>query len=118
MVPAGGSFCGEFIFEIFLKGMRLNHESYPVFLKFVKQVTEMIMEIRGGNASSSGTPKLDHFVGCIKKVFGTKTESQAYAQAKYYRVHVTPRTGKSSRNDSSNGGGFVGASNTGGRVLR
>lgn len=118
LVPAGGSFSGEFIFEIFLKGMKLSHGSYAVFLKFVKQVSEMIMEIRGGNASSSsGTPKLDHFVGCIKKVFGTKTESQAYAQAKYYRVHVTPRTGKSSRSDSSNGGGFVGASNTGGRVL-
>jgi len=114
-----GSFAGEYIFEVFAKGANLNYSNHAIFLSFVKQVSDMIMEIRGAGASS-GTPKLDHFVGCIKRVFGTPTEGQSVAKAKAYRVHITGKPRSSSRpTDNVGNGGFVGlrSSSNSGRVL-
>jgi len=87
----------------------------------------MIMEIRGGStggatSTSSGTPKLDHFVGCVKRVFGSSAEGQAIAKARAYRVHISAKTnnGPSGRTNTG-GGGFVGgrgnAGKESGRVL-
>ena len=119
---------GEYIFDIFQRGAGITHDNLQIFINFVKQVSDFIMEFKGGMAgsrnSSSGTPKLDHFrecilwidndictnsftrihplctiVNCIKRAFGSGTHLLALARAKSYRVHVTKITG---------GGGFAG----------
>ena len=88
----------------------------------MKQVTDMIMEMRADSSgrTSTGTPKLDHFVQCVKRVFGTDTEGQCLARARAYRVHISQRvTTQSLRSKTENSAGFVGtgsASNVG-RVL-
>jgi len=133
VIPAvGGSYSGEYIFEIFSKGANLTYRNHAIFLSFVKQVNDMIMEIRGdgigggggGRASSTstGTPKLDHFSGCVKRIFGTSTEGQCLAKARSYRVHVSPKNKVRSTGNmqSGGGGGFIGSknlSNTTGRIL-
>jgi DNA repair helicase (rad3) len=121
---AGGSFTGEYIFEIFAKGANINYANHGIFLKFVKQVSDIVMDMRGTSSAtaSSGTPKLDHFVSCIKRIFGNPTEGQSYAKARAYRVHISPKTSndrKASSASSSFAGGFVGNGNHSnpGRVL-
>ena len=89
---------GEFIFDLFKEGGGITHKNSGIFLSFVREVTEFIMEFKGN--TSSATPKLDHFVGCIKKVFGTGTNLLALARSKSYRVHVSAK--------SNDGGGFAG----------
>ena len=121
----GGSFTGDYIFEIFTKGVNLNYSNHIIFLKFIKQVSDMVMDMRGGGSngsssskSSAACPKLDHFVGCVKRVFGTATEGQSFAKARAYRVHVSAKSGNSfasGNSSSSTGGGFVGESRSGAR---
>ena len=126
----GGSFSGDYIFEIFRDGVNLNYSNHTVFLKFIKQVSDLVMDMKGGGASGSSSsnssgacPKLDHFVGCVKRVFGTATEGQSFAKARAYRVHVSAKpTNGFSNSALSSGGGFVGTSPSGtktntGRVL-
>lgn len=102
VIPSnGGSFSGEYIFEIFAKGSSLTYNNHTVFIKFVKQVSEKIMEMtgnigvsgrNGGSSNSgSGTPKLDHFVTCVRKVFSSEKEILSVAKARSYRVHITPK---------------------------
>jgi len=120
---AGGSFTGEYIFEIFAKGAQINYSNHIHLLKFIRQVSEMMMEMKGGASSattSSGTPQLDHFVSCIKRIFGSSTEGQCLAKARAYRVHVSAKTVKSGTKSSV--GGFVAnkssdTANTSSRVL-
>jgi len=58
-IPArGGSYRGDYIFEIWKEGAHLNFQNHEIFISFVKQVSDVFMEIRG----AAGTPKLDHFV--------------------------------------------------------
>ena len=123
-VPAkGGGFSGDYIFEIFDKGCRLNYNNYKSLMGFVGKVSDYVLDMRGGSSgggASSGTPKLDHFASCVRKVFGTDTEHQSYAKARSYRVHISPKIGTSSSNKGGSGGGFVVASrgnNNQGRTL-
>lgn len=101
---AGGSFSGEYIFDIFANSCQITWNSYQVFVAFCKDVSDEIMDAKGG-INTSGTPKLDHFVSCVKKVFGTSSRNscnvqlESMARARNYRVHITP---------SSKNGGRVG----------
>jgi len=94
---------GEFIFYVFKQGAGINHANLDLFTGFVKRVSDVIMEFKG-NASSSGTPKLDHFLNCLKRAFGSGTELLAMARSKSYRVHVTKVSGAG----NNGGGGFAG----------
>jgi len=95
----GGSFVGEYIFEIFQRGANITYANHAIFLNFVRQLSNMIMDIRGTSSSSSsnmtttGTPKIDHFASCLHKIFGTPTEGQSMARARAYRVHITSKGG-------------------------
>jgi len=95
------SHSGEFIFHLFKEAAGITYTNKDIFLKFVREVGDRIMEFKG-NTSSSGTPNLDHFVNCVKKAYGTGTELLALARAKSYRVHMTKVVG------SGNGGGYSG----------
>ena len=56
---------GEYIFDIFQRGAGINHENLQIFINFVKQVGDFVMDFKGSSNSSrnasSSTPKLDHF---------------------------------------------------------
>jgi regulator of telomere elongation helicase 1 len=54
------SHSGEFIFDIFREGAGITHANSGIFIAFVRQVQDLIMEFKG-SSSSSGTPRLDHF---------------------------------------------------------
>ena len=123
-LPAkGGSYSGEYVFEIFAKGANLTFKNHVIFLRFIRTVCDFIMDMRGdyggssgrggGNPTSSGTPKLDHFVSCVKKVFGTPTELQSMAKTRSYRVHISPKASTNNQRGNSNGGGFVTGGNRG-----
>jgi regulator of telomere elongation helicase 1 len=114
--PNGGSYSGEYIFEILAKGANLTFKNHVIFVKFIRTVSDFVMDMKGGqggsssggNTTSSGTPKLDHFVSCVKKVYGTPTELQSMAKARSYRVHVSPKS------KGGKGGGFMGGGGGGG----
>lgn len=89
---------GEFIFDLLKEGGGITHKNSGIFISFVREVSDFIMEFKGN--TSSATPKLDHFAACTKKVFGTGTDLLALARSKSYRVHVSAK--------SNDGGGFAG----------
>ena len=93
---------GEFIFDVLKEGGGITHKNNLIFLSFVREVSEFIMGFEGN--TSSPTPKMDHFVACIKKVFGTGANLLALDRSKSHSVTVSAK--------SSGGGGFVG-----GRVI-
>jgi regulator of telomere elongation helicase 1 len=83
----GGSFAGEYIFEVF-RWASITYSNHEVFISFVQTLIERMTEARGG---TSGTPKLDHFLKCLKRAFGGSTEAQCLAKAKAFRVYVSPK---------------------------
>jgi len=101
---------GEYIFDIYEQGLGITNENLQIFITFVRQLCDFIMESSGNNisSSSSGTPKLDHFINCLKRAFGNGTHLLALARAKSYRVHITKMTTTTGSNKNSNSGGFVG----------
>ena len=119
-------YSGEYIFEVFSKGANLTYRNHGIFLSFVKQVNDMIMEIKGdgintgrGSTTSTGTPKLDHFSVCVKRVFEATSEGHCLARARSYRVHISPKNTSQYNANKQNGGGggFVNSSNSTGRTL-
>lgn len=88
VVPVqGGSFAGEYIFEV-LRYASVTYQNHQLLIEFIRKISEVIMQAHGG--MSSGTPKLDHFIACIRRAFGGTSEAQCLAKARSYRVHVTP----------------------------
>ena len=55
----GSSHPGEFIFDILEKGAGIRHDNLKLFVDFARDLADFVMD--RSNASSSGTPKLDHF---------------------------------------------------------
>lgn len=99
----GGSFSGDYIFEIWKQGAHITYGNHNLFITFVREISDFLMDIRGGSSSeSSATPKLEHFVHCLRKTFAGKTESQCLAKAKAYRVYITPSSPPSSSSSSFN----------------
>ena len=98
-VPSkGGSYAGEYIFHIMKEGLNVSHSTHVQLINMIRKVSDFILDVRGGAGSGSGgrtsgaTPKLDHLVSSIKKVFGSAgtTQMQAMARAGGYRVNITP----------------------------
>ena len=87
---------GEFMMDIFQKGCGITFANHEVFIDEVRKVNDFLMDLRGGSGSSSntstGAPKLEHFIQCIKRVYGYGNESRCIAKAAFYRVHVSPKT--------------------------
>lgn len=79
---------GEKMMEIFRDGMSITHANHAIFLNEVRKLSDLTMEISSG---SKGNPKLDFFVGCVKRVFGESTEARCLAKAQSYRVHISPK---------------------------
>lgn len=98
-VPSGGSFSGDYIFQFF-RMARLTYSNHDIFLKFVRQVSDLIMESRGG-AAASATPRLDNFASCLRKAFGGNTEAHCIAKTRAYRVYISPSNGTSNKQNNS-----------------
>ena len=84
-----GAFSGEYMMEIFQQGAGITHANHEIFIEEVRKVNDLIMDLRGTGAMR-GSPRLEHFVQCIKRVYGHGLESRCLAKAACYRVHVTP----------------------------
>jgi regulator of telomere elongation helicase 1 len=93
------AYSGEFMIEFFQKGSGINHSNHELFIEQVQKVNAFLMDMRGSGATR-GSPKLEHFVQCLKRVYGHPMESRCLAKAAFYRVHVTPKpnTGTSQKN--------------------
>ena len=65
---SSSSHSGDFIFDIFRDGAGITYANQGIFIAFVRQVQDLIMEVKGGG-NSSATPKLDHFGECIYYIF-------------------------------------------------
>jgi regulator of telomere elongation helicase 1 len=96
---------GEFIMDIFQKGCGITYANHEIFIDEVKKVNDFLMDMRSGSGgnSSSGAPKLEHFVHCLKRVFGNGLESRCIAKAAFYRVHVSPKTTMPAPSTSTSG---------------
>lgn len=76
---------GEFMMEIFRKGAGITHANHALFIEELRKVNDMIMDLRGTGATR-GSPRLEHFATCLKRVYGHKLEARCLAKASSYRV--------------------------------
>ena len=90
---------GEFMIEIFSKGMGVTHANHEIFINEVRKVNDLIMDMRGAG-STRGSPRLEHFIQCLKRVYGYALESRCLAKAAFYRVHVSPKPPPHQQNKS------------------
>jgi regulator of telomere elongation helicase 1 len=81
---------GEYMMDIFQKGAQINHANHELFILEVRKLTDIFMDVQGGS-NIKGAQGLEHFVQCIKRVFGESTEARCLAKAQSYRVHITPK---------------------------
>ena len=79
------AYAGEFMMEILRQGAGINFANHRVFMEEVQKVNDLIMDMRGSSATR-GSPKLEHFISCLKRVFGHDLESRCLAKASFYRV--------------------------------
>jgi regulator of telomere elongation helicase 1 len=76
---------GEFMMEVLSKGAGITHANHGLFIEELRKVNDMIMDLRGTGATR-GSPRLEHFVTCLKRVFGHRLEARCLAKASSYRV--------------------------------
>lgn len=81
---------GNFMIELFQKGAGISHANHEIFIDEVRKVNDMLMDLKG-NGAVRGSQRLEHFVQCLRRVFGTALESRCLAKAAFYRVHVAPK---------------------------
>ncbi|GAX25948.1 regulator of telomere elongation helicase 1 [Fistulifera solaris] len=85
------AYSGEFMMHFFQQGAKITHANHDLFIQEIKKINDAIMDMRGTGATR-GSPKLEHFIQCLKRVYGHPLESRCVAKAAYYRVHVSPKT--------------------------
>jgi regulator of telomere elongation helicase 1 len=89
------AYLGEFMMDIFRQGASITHANHVLFIAEVQKVMDIFMEVSGGS-NTRGAPRLEHFVQCLKRVYGEPTEARCLAKAQSYRVYVSPKTSPSS----------------------
>ena len=98
------AFCGEYMMEFFRQGAGITHPNHEILIDEIRKVNDLVMDMRGTQQRGS-SPKLEHFVQCLKRVYGYEMESQCLAKAAFYRVYVSPpdtTTSTTSAHDNSN----------------
>jgi regulator of telomere elongation helicase 1 len=85
------AYSGEFMMHFFQQGAKITHANHDLFIQEIKKINDAIMDMRGTGATR-GSPKLEHFIQCLKRVYGHPLESRCVAKAACYRVHVSPKT--------------------------
>lgn len=97
---------GEYMMDLFQKGSLITHANHELFIMEVRKVIDIFLDVQGGK-NSKGAPGLEHFVQCVKRVFGEPTEARCLAKAQSYRVYITPKTIKKSNDGNSVSGRTV-----------
>ena len=100
-LPNRQAYPGDFMIEVLEKGASITYANHQLFVNEVRKITEIFLEVGGG---AKGTPRLEHFLQCIKCVFGEPTEARCLAKSSSYRVHVSPKTSPTTKG----GGGKAG----------
>lgn len=86
------AYSGEYMIEIFRQGASITYANHEIFVEEVKKVIELVMDARSSSsAAHRGSPRLEHFSQCVKRVFGNTLESRCLAKAAFYRVYVSPK---------------------------
>jgi regulator of telomere elongation helicase 1 len=97
------AFPGEFMMELLQQACGITFTNHQIFMDEVRKVSDFFMDLRGPGGGGSGTgtgsnagggtgaPKLEHFIHCLKRVYGYGTESRCLAKAAFYRVHISPK---------------------------
>lgn len=106
------AYVGEKMMDIFGRGASITYSNHVLVLAEIKKLSDIFLEMRGGN--SNGAPRLEHFVQCIKRVFGEATEARCLAKAQSYRVYVSPPQAASVNQGPS---GFGGGGGSSGRTI-
>jgi regulator of telomere elongation helicase 1 len=89
-LPNQNTYAGEYMMEIFSQGALIDHNNHQIFINQVRKLIEVMMDV-GGNARTNASPRLEHFIQCVKRVYGEASERRCLANAQAYRVHVTPK---------------------------
>ena len=89
--------------DIFQKGCSITHANHEIFVLEVRKLVDIFLDVQGGT-NSKGAPGLEHFVQCVKRVFGEATEARCLARAQSYRVYITPKA-SSNQNSGNNSTG-------------
>jgi len=84
------AFSGEYMMEFFRLSAGINHANHEIMIEELRKVSDLLVDMRGTGASR-GLPRLEHFVQCLKRVFGFTHESKCIAKAASYRVHVSQK---------------------------
>lgn len=84
------AYSGEFIIKFFEEGAGIKHENYELFINEIRKMNDFVMDVRG-TSSNRGLPKLEHFVQCVKRVYGEKHMGKCLAKTASYRVHVSEK---------------------------
>jgi len=94
------AYSGDFIMEVFERGAHITHGRYELFIDQIRRINDFLMDVRGVGGSSKGSPRLEHFATCLKRVFGHQLESKCLAKAGSYRVHVSAKATDGAGRDS------------------
>ena len=81
---------GEFMIDIFKQGCGITHANHEIFIDELRKLSDALMDARGGS-TGAGSRSFEHFIQCLKRVFGFTLESRCVAKANFYRVYVSPR---------------------------
>lgn len=79
---------GTFIFEFF-KSANITHSTQELLAHELRKINDWMADLRG---TKRGMVQLEHFLQCLKRVFGHGPEARCLAKASCYRVHVSPKT--------------------------
>lgn len=84
------SYEGQFMMNFFEKGGGINHANHTFLIDEARKINDVYAE--AGFPNARHCKNLEHFVQCLKRVFGHDMESRCLAKASSYRVHVSPRS--------------------------
>ena len=76
---------GEFMIDIFKQGCGITHANHEIFIDELRKLSDALMDARGGS-TGAGSRSFEHFIQCLKRVFGFTLESRCVAKANFYRV--------------------------------
>ena len=79
------AFGGEYMMHLLQQAAGITHGNHEILMDEIRKVNDLILDLKGTGAMR-GSPRLEHFCQCLKRVFGHKMEAKCLAKANFYRV--------------------------------